>query len=84
MLFFSVSLPDDSFLLPVLRKIGKMFLYIFQQSVLLPPRLSSAKLPAANQNYEERRDMARDGCRLQLQRQVKGQRIDRHPQQGSS
>lgn len=41
---FSVSPPDDSFLLLVLRKIGKMFLYIFQQSVLLflfppPPTL---------------------------------------------
>lgn len=41
---FSVSLLDDSFLLLVLRKIGKMFLYIFQQSVLFsffppPPTL---------------------------------------------
>lgn len=39
---FSVSLLDDSFLLLVLRKIGKMFLYIFQCRETPPdsPRLN--------------------------------------------
>lgn len=90
---FSVSLLDDSFSPPRpsedRKNVSLHFSTVGSFFFFFPPlRLSSAKLwpvqndknpAAANQNYEEQRDVDRDGCRLQLRRQVKGQRIDRHP-----